>query len=296
MTGFSPTGLSPTGLTSQMSAGSGDVTAPILSSQTGTNTGKYSAIGSVSTNEDNGILYYVTNTSATASSATVKAGGAQTVVTSGVQNITITGLTAGTGYYNHFLHRDAAGNDSSIATSAQWFTEDELAPQGIVSIDSITVGSGTASVFYSYSDIDATGFEYRIDGGTATTATASPINLTGLTNGVTYTVEVRAVNVAGVSAWSTPVDLTPFVAAVGTFTTGVLRKLVGGAVLANTALNYFRLYNPNTGALVLNRTNLSTDSNGRVTCVDAAITAGIEYRSDWLAATGECRMSKKAAT
>lgn len=106
---------------------------------------------------------------------------------------------------------------------------------------------------------------------------------------------VRATDTGSNTADSNSISVT-IAAATATFTTGVLRRRVGGGVVANTAMTYFRLYNPTTGALVLNRTDLSSDANGRVTCTDAALTAGVEYKADWLAATGETRMSKKAAT
>lgn len=208
----------------------------------------------------------------------------------------LTGLTASTAYTIEVRAVNASGSGAWSAVGN--FTTDAapaLPPAGTVTIGTITTTQTTASVPYTYSASDQTGFQYRLNGGAATTASASPIGLTGLTAATPYTIEVRAINAAGNGSWSAVANFTTASVATGTFTTGVLRKLVGGAVLANTALTYFRLYNPTTGELVLNRTDLSTDSNGRVTCVDAAITAGTEYRADWLAVTGECRMSKKAA-
>lgn len=110
-----------------------DATAPVLTLPTGTNTGPFSAIGSVSTDTAEGTLYYITTSSPSATLAAVKAGSSQPVTATGVQNITITGLTDGTGYYNHFVHTDAATNNSLVASSAQWFTED-VAPS-VGSID-----------------------------------------------------------------------------------------------------------------------------------------------------------------
>ena len=108
---------------------SADTTAPVLTSPTGTQTGSTTATGTVSTNEANGTLYWLTNTSATATDAAIKAANSQPVTASGVQNVTSSGLTASTVYYNHFLHRDAAGNDSTRSTSASFTT---AAPGGPV--------------------------------------------------------------------------------------------------------------------------------------------------------------------
>lgn len=107
-----------------------DVTAPTLSSPTAAKNGQTAMTGSVSTNEANGTLYRYISTSATPpSAANLKAGtgavasGSQAVSSTGVQNVTASGLTAGTIYYTYFLHRDAAGNDSAIAAAAAFTTD-----------------------------------------------------------------------------------------------------------------------------------------------------------------------------
>lgn len=105
-----------------------DTTAPTLTSPTGATLGPNGAVGSVSTNEANGTLYWLTNTSATATDAAIKAANSQAVTATGVQSVTSSGLTASTLYYNHFLHRDAAGNDSTRSTSASFTTAAPGAP------------------------------------------------------------------------------------------------------------------------------------------------------------------------
>ncbi len=107
-----------------------DVTAPTLSSPTDAANGSTAATGSVSTNEGNGTLYWVVSTSGTApSAAQVKAGndhtgsaaadsGSQAVSGTGVQTLSPapSGLTASTAYTIHFMHEDAAANQSSVAS------------------------------------------------------------------------------------------------------------------------------------------------------------------------------------
>lgn len=111
----------------------GDTTAPTLSNPTDAANGATAATGSVSTDEGNGTLYWVVTTSGTApsvaqivagqdnSGTAATASGSQAVSGTGVQNITPSGLTASTAYTTHFMHRDAASNDSAVV-SASGFT------------------------------------------------------------------------------------------------------------------------------------------------------------------------------
>lgn len=80
----------------------------------------------------------------------------------------------------------------------------------------------------------------------------------------------------------------------GTFTSEALKDWTG-TVQAGVALTWFRLYNPSTGALVLEKTGLSTNGSGVVSFSDGAITAATNYAADWLTATGARRMPIKAA-
>ena len=80
----------------------------------------------------------------------------------------------------------------------------------------------------------------------------------------------------------------------GTFTSEVLKDYAGN-VLANVSLNFVRFYNDTTGALVLNKTGVSTNGSGIVTFSDASLVAGVTYRVDWETAAGSRRMPRKAA-
>lgn len=75
-------------------------------------------------------------------------------------------------------------------------------PQGTVTISAVTPNSTSAEVTYSYNDTDQTGFEYRLDGGTAASIGASPATITGLTAGTEYDLQIRAINADGESDWS----------------------------------------------------------------------------------------------
>lgn len=105
--------------------GAADTTAPTLTSASATATGATTASGSVTTDEANGTLYWLASANATELVATVKAGSSQAVTAIGAQPVTVTGLTASTPYYLHFVHTDAAANDSAVASSAQFTTDAE---------------------------------------------------------------------------------------------------------------------------------------------------------------------------
>jgi hypothetical protein len=94
----------------------------------------------VSTNEANGTLYHLTTTGATATAAAVKAGASQAVTATGTQTVSITGLTASTAYYTHYLHSDAAGNDSAVSTTAQFTT---AAPPVALTTEPLKNNTGT---------------------------------------------------------------------------------------------------------------------------------------------------------
>lgn len=105
-----------------------DTVKPVLSNPTGTQTGTTTATGAVTTDEGNGTLYCLTSTSATATDAAIKAGASQAVTSAGSKTFNDAGLTAGTTYYRHYLHRDQAGNDSLAAHSAAFTTASASGP------------------------------------------------------------------------------------------------------------------------------------------------------------------------
>lgn len=144
-----------------------DTTAPTLSSPTDTEATSTTADGTVSTNEANGRLYWVASTSASApSAAQVKAGqmhtgaaaaasGSQSVTATGAQAVSITGLTASTTYYIHYMHEDIGPNQSTVAsadgftTSSSLYTGDDMPRPYFTAADAYetmlgTTGSNTA--------------------------------------------------------------------------------------------------------------------------------------------------------
>lgn len=178
-----------------------DVTAPTLSLPTATSTGATSGSGSVTTTEAGGTLYYLVSVNATETAAAVKAGASKAVTASGVQSVTVTGLTALTAYRIHYLHTDAASLDSTVATSGSFTTAsgaDTTAPI-LEAAAATTTGSTTASG--SVATNEAGGTLYRFV-STSSTATAAAVKAANLTSTVEAT-GTQAVLFTGLTASTT---------------------------------------------------------------------------------------------
>jgi hypothetical protein len=128
--------------------------------------------------------------------------------------LSITGLTNGTTYQVSVRAVNAVGSGTAAtAVSGTPFTT-----PGAPAISSVTPGHLTLSVVFSApastGGSAVTNYEYSTDNGTTwttrtPTSTASPLSITGLTNGVAYQVRLRAVNAGGSGTASTAVSGTP---------------------------------------------------------------------------------------
>lgn len=170
-----------------------DTQEPTLTSPSAIVTGSTTLDASVSTNEADGTLYTLASANATETANTVKTSGqSQAVIATGPQSVSITGLTASSPYYVHFMHEDAATNQSAVATSAQVTTD--TAP---------TASSATATVAYDAptgkTDVTlATGFDNYIFQEWATQPVAgeqivftdAELNIDELANVITDTEDV----------------------------------------------------------------------------------------------------------
>ena len=177
---FTPTGLEwvvPSGV---------DATAPVLSSPVGTKTGQTTANGGVTTDEGNGTLYMVTTGAATApTAAQVKAGqdhagaaaafaASQAVASIGAKTFSVTGLTAGTTYYNHYMHEDAATNQSTVATSAS-FTTDAADTTAPVLSSPVDAANGALAATGSVSTDEGNGTLYWVVSTSGTAPTKAQV-------------------------------------------------------------------------------------------------------------------------
>jgi titin len=125
--------------------------------------------------------------------------------------IIVTGLTNGTAY--QFRVRSVNGIGESPASTS--VTQTPATTPTAPTILSISTGDGSLSVAFTAPTANGgnnggsaiTSYQYSVNGGVnwlnrQTGATASPLTITGLTNGVAYNVMIRAVNAIGVGAAS----------------------------------------------------------------------------------------------
>lgn len=272
---------------------SGDTTAPTLTSASVTAVATTTATGNISTDEGNGTLYSVVSTSATAPSAAqiqagndhtgspaVWASGPVTVSSTGAKTTSITGLTASTSYYAHFQHKDAANNNSTVVSSAQFttLTPDTTNPTmtGSVTISAKTTTSYTATWSAGSDNVAVTGYEYRLNAGSwVDLGSVLTVNISARTPGATDTFEVRAYDAAGNKATALSQIVTLYI---GTITIPAVKDWgTGNLKTAQTGVQV-DIHNISTGALVVRKTGQTTHATTGVCVVqDATIADATTY-------------------
>jgi hypothetical protein len=130
--------------------------------------------------------------------------------------IVITGLINGTVYNVKLRAVNAVGDGSASGAVSQTPTSGGSSEPSAPLIDDVVAGDGQLSVFFAPPSDDGgsaiTDYEYSLDGGAnwiSAASTTSPIVITGLSNGTSYSVMLRAVTSAGDGAASTAVSSTP---------------------------------------------------------------------------------------
>ncbi|HZV25778.1 MAG TPA: fibronectin type III domain-containing protein, partial [Acidothermaceae bacterium] len=159
---------------------------------------------------DNGgstITGYVASAFATPSSPSPVA----TCATAGTA-CSITGLTDATTYYISVVAQNAAG--SSLSSTPQ-VSVTPLARPGSPTLNSLTPGDSILSLAFTAGSAGTdpiTGYQYQLNGGSWLTASSSssPLVVSGLTNGTSYVVALRAVSAAGTGVASSTLTATPF--------------------------------------------------------------------------------------
>jgi hypothetical protein len=147
-------------------------------------------------------------------------------VASSLNDIDIDGIAVSTTLeLNSGTIVDLASNAmSSLTFSAPTLTSVLVAqPPAAPTIDSITASSGQISIAFTAGATNGaaiTNYEYSTNNGANWTtrspvATTSPLTVSGLSNGTTYNVRLRAINSAGTSDSSTAVSATPTAVVVG---------------------------------------------------------------------------------
>jgi titin len=128
--------------------------------------------------------------------------------------VTITGLTYGTTYSIVLRAINSAGNGTSSSTLS--VTVPSVVPFAptTLSAGSITANSAVISFTPGANGGSAiTNYQYSINGGTSFTSfspavTSSPVTISGLSGGTTYSVVLRAVNANGNGASSSSISVT----------------------------------------------------------------------------------------
>lgn len=112
--------------------GTVDSTAAVLDTPTGTKTGHETATGTVNVNDDEGIVYaYPSTVAIETDPAVIKSNGTiVSVLTSGEQQVTWTGLDPSTTYFPNYVHEDEAyvPNQSNVVNGASFTTDPDPTP------------------------------------------------------------------------------------------------------------------------------------------------------------------------
>lgn len=215
----------------------------------------------------------------------------------------ITGTATSAGSYSAVIRvTDAA---SGIANTGAIAWTISAPPASAVTLTGPSGGqNGVASAAFTLAANGAISGSHVItpsSGGGGGTFTPATVTLTAgsPTGTFTYTPSstgAKTISAADAGGYSAPAPVTYTVSAVaGTFTSEVLKDNTGALVALQT-LTHFTLYDNTTGALIVRKTGLSTNSAGVVSFSDGALLAGTTYRADWLTAAGHYRMPAKAAT
>jgi chitodextrinase len=124
-------------------------------------------------------------------------GGAWTATGSASPGVSLSGLSSGVAQTFAVRAKDAA-NNTSISSSNSFTTLDNVAPgaPGTPGFSSVTGSSAVASWSAASDNVGVSGYEYSLNGG-AWTAASSGVTLSGLTNGASYSLQVRAFDAAG---------------------------------------------------------------------------------------------------
>lgn len=199
--------------------GVSDTTAPTLTSPTGTGSTLTSA-GGVTTDEGNGTLYMVSTASASAPTktqvktakdhldATALRASNSAVSSTGAKTFSAASCTAGT-RYNHYMHEDAAGNQSNVVTSASFVVGSGVTFSGTVPAQSGVTGDSFSLDLSTYFSGNMTR-TYAVQSGSLTSSGLSLNTSTGIVSGTLGTVGAYSISVRATDTYSDTDDTNSF--------------------------------------------------------------------------------------
>jgi len=141
--------------------------------------------------------------------------------------VTITGLTNGTSYTVYLKATNAIGTGPA---SASVTATPALTVPDAPTIGTPTIGNGSVSLTFtapaSNGGSSVTNYSYSTDGTNysafSPAQTTSPLTISGLSNGVTYTIRIKAINAIGSSLASSSVSATPAIVATVIVSSGMV--------------------------------------------------------------------------
>ncbi|NBR07975.1 MAG: fibronectin type III domain-containing protein, partial [Planctomycetes bacterium] len=223
--------------TGQFSASTNSITSPIDSPPSAptitsvtAGSGQVSVAFTAGSNSGSAITNYKYSTNG---------GSSYTSAGTTVSPIVISGLTNGTAYTVIMKAVNAAGD--SVASTASSSVTPYTTPAA-PTITSVSAGSGSGQVSVAFTAGSSNGsaitnYKYSTNGGSSYTSagtTASPIVISGLTNGTAYTVIMKAVNAAGDSAASTAsASVTPYTNPAAPTITSVTAGATNGSAITD---------------------------------------------------------------
>jgi len=223
----------------------------------------------------------------TASAFSTSSGGsAIATCTTSALSCVVAGLTNDTTYYFSVIATNAAG---AGAPSNPRVTAEPVALPGAPTISALTAGNSYLAVPFSAGTQDSnnpvTSYQYSTDGGSswqAASEASSPITISGLTNGTSYTVELRALSASGAGAPSnsevgmpyaapdaTSNATTSYVAGSGNVTVSWLAPNDNGAAIASYTVTAF--------SAAVGGTQMSTCTTSSLSCTLGGLSNGTTY-------------------
>lgn len=187
--------------------------APVLTTPTGAATSSRTAVGSVRTNGQPGVLRYMASVNATETATTLFGAGSEIEVSNDdTYTVEVTGLLPSTTYRLHFCQEDEYSVRSAVVSSAQFTTPsaDTVPPtlSGAITVVSKTSSTINATCPAGTDNVGVVAYDWSRDGGvTWSSQTQLPAHtFTDLTPLTSYNLRVRARD--GDGNTSTPLSLT----------------------------------------------------------------------------------------